>query len=111
MTRDEKLLVVAAVEVDNEENTFSGHNTRWSETVDMVLEGRKGLLDFTNEELDESLDDYSCIFIDEGLDSLEKLIAWARRTSSIDKIDSVAKTWVMVPAEEQMEWRKEEVSS
>jgi hypothetical protein len=108
LTREEKLLVLAAIEVNDEETTFSGHNTAWAETVDLVLDGRKGLFDYADDELDEQIKDFDPIFVDNGLESKEALIAWARRLSRIDKIDPSKRTWTVVSAEEQKLWDAED---
>ncbi len=108
MTRGQKLLMVAAIEVNMVESCFSGHNTTWGERVDLVLDGRKGLFDYTDEELDDQvarlLNDED---FDTGRGSVDALMDWARRISFIGSVDSEKKTWTVVPNDEQERWREE----
>ena len=108
LSRDEKLLIVVAIEVDIEENTFSGHNTAWSETVDLVLEGRKGLFDFDDGDLDDVLEGDRQVLIDNGVDSNEAALEWARRLSKIQEVSQEKKSWTVVPEDVQEQWAKEE---
>ncbi len=108
MTREQKLLLVAAVEVEMMETCFSGHNTAWGERVDLVLCGRKGLLDYSDDELDTEV---SGILSDEdfeaGRGSVDSLMDWARRISFIGSVDPEKKLWLAVPEAEQRRWREE----
>jgi hypothetical protein len=107
LTRDEKLLVIAAMEVEVEENTFSGHNTAWVETVDLVLEGRRGLFDYTDEELDGELSGCDEIISELKISDKESLLLWARKLSRIDSVSSTSKSWKVVPKEQQEEWDRD----
>lgn len=116
LSRADRLLILAAIQVDSEENTFSGHNSAWVETVDLVLEGRRGYFDYSDQELLEELeelfldDEASPVALDEqaSVRTPADLVAWARKFSKIGSVDSLAKTWTSVPESEQAAWRKEE---
>ena len=107
LTREEKLLLATALDVETEENTGSGHNTEWGNTVDLVLEGRKGLLDFTDDELDEHLE-YFFEELSPELNTKYELLLWARRLSRIDRIDSAGRKWEPVEPGIQEVWDAED---
>lgn len=95
LTRAERLLILVANTVDDEENCGSGHNTEWAEHVDLVLLGRKGLIDYSDEELleelNETFDEQLCRLI--GVLDNVQLLNWARGISNIDSVDHEKRTW------------------
>lgn len=112
LTRDEKLLVVGSFLVDEEENVYSGHNTQRLESIDLVLLGRKGLLDHTDEELDGELESYeeAVVYVLEGLESptKEDLLLKVRRMSRIDRVDGSRRSYDIVDAATQRQWIDED---
>lgn len=117
LTRADRLLILTALEVDTIENTGSGRNAAWGERVDLVLEGRKGLFDYSDEELLEELEqllpeDILKDMFSKDIASVENsdLVDWARRMSFIGAVDPEKKSWDAVPKEEQERWRGEEKS-
>ena len=91
LTRDEKLLVLAVIEVEFEETSGSGHNTKWAETVDLVLKGRRGLFDYSDEELDSELESYVELLREQQ--DAKALLRWARESSGIEIVSAEKKTW------------------
>ncbi len=109
LTRAEQLLIVATFDVDTLENTGSGHNTEWSETVDLVLQGRKGLFSYPDDELmDEVLELYEESMKEWDCADTAALLDRCRRLSRIQVVDEANKTWEAVDPDIQAVWDREE---
>ena len=105
LSRDDKLTILVNLEVENEQNTFSGHNTAWSELVEVVLEGRKGLLDYTDAELDDYVREFLSEADDEEFKTRDELLIWSRKLAAVGVVRSANRSWDPVPVEEQQTWK------
>lgn len=91
MSPSEKSLVLAAADAQGLREAIS-HPVFSASLASVVLRGRRGILDYTLEELDSEIEDYAEDFM-KLAGSCDSLVAWAQNLMRVQYVNVESKTW------------------
>jgi len=91
MSPAEKVLVMMAVDVYWMPFMDERPGARFSR-VSISLIGRRGFLDYTEEEIDGEIEDYAEDLV-KLADTTDELVAWAQETSGVQYVDVATRDW------------------